>query len=569
MSCVWRRNLVLLILLGWWAVLLPAATRAQEADQPRELVGIACPFLLPAGEIEGETMECFYLIVPQDRQEPEGVEIELALAVLYSPSDSPLPDPLLYLEGGPGGSALSGVEDWVDSPLRIERDIILLDQRGTGYSYPRLHCYEADEIENDVPQALAECAARLAQEEGVDLRDYNTINSAADVAALRVALGYNEWNLYGVSYGTRLALTVMRDQPQGIRSVILDSSYPPVVDGYDEQTPNAYRAFRVLFDRCAAEPACAAAYPNLENVLYGLVEDWNAEPVFIAETQEALYGDDLLNLLFEYLYVTDIIPYLPRLIYELDGGDFSTYVALQEGSLPLTNEGSFADEGSEGEWWVEEFYGVFDLLEEDNAINAFYEIEPGDFVALEDWMYEYFSEEDADYFVGWLEEMDEQPYRDAMFLLYAEDVSDTQGLFDAIECNEEIPFNNLATAESLAQAVPEPLRGAMLIDVEGQFETCANWQSGVAPAIEDMPVASDIPTLVLAGEFDPITPPVWGQIAAATLSRSFYVEFPGVGHGAIDGGTCPMQIIQTFLVTPLTPPDTTCIAAMKVNFVSP
>ena len=100
---------------------------------------------------------------------------------------------------------------------------------------------------------------------GVDLAAYNTTENAADIADLRVALGIDSWNVYGVSYGSRLALTVLRDHPQGIRSVVLDSVSPPTVNIVETWWSAPASSFKAIFAACAAQAACAKAYPNLES----------------------------------------------------------------------------------------------------------------------------------------------------------------------------------------------------------------------------------------------------------------------------------------------------------------
>jgi pimeloyl-ACP methyl ester carboxylesterase len=171
-------------------------------------------------------------------------------------------------------------------------------------------------------QALLECRERLASE-GVNLAAYNSAENAADLNDLRRALGLAAWNLYGISYGTRLALTAIRDFPQGLRSVVIDSVYPPQVSLFADIPANGARAFGVLFDECAADAICAAAYPNLGSVFFDLVDRFNTDPVTFkvklhsGETYDVLLnGDGLMGLTFQSLYATSLLPYLPRLIFD-------------------------------------------------------------------------------------------------------------------------------------------------------------------------------------------------------------------------------------------------------------
>ena len=180
------------------------------------------------------------------------------------------------------------------APILDVCDLVFFDQRGTGYSEPSLACPEfidltLDILDDDLSlaqgnqrqlEALAACGDRLLQE-GIDLTAYNSAENAADVADLRLVLGYEEWNLYGVSYGTRLAQTIVRDHPEGIRSIILDSAYPLAANIQLETAVNADRAFALFFAGCAADPACAVAYPDLEQVFAELVVQLNESPLVV------------------------------------------------------------------------------------------------------------------------------------------------------------------------------------------------------------------------------------------------------------------------------------------------
>ena len=627
-----------LLLLVVTVLPAPVPALAQGGYEP-EFEWDDCPFPLPEGETEGNTIDCGYLFVPQDRTEPDGPWVELAVAILYSTSGTPADDPLLYLEGGPGGSALDGVDLWVDSAFRDERDIILLDQRGTGYSYPRLVCYEVDELDDyydtdDEVAAHRECVQRLRTEDEVDVADYTSRQSAADIADLRVALDYDEWNLYGVSYGTRLALTVMRDQPAGVRSVILDSVYPPVVDAYEEEPVNAYRSFRVLFDQCAADAACNGAFPNLEQRFYALVDRLDSDPLYVASEDLDLDGATLVDTMFEFFYDTTSIPYLPLLIDELDRDSTDTLLMLFEGgpdyydpvwlfvdelyyamddlndddyygfwdaldvegvnALPgLIREYFSADdadyllalldnvtdweqleyelyyEESDPVWlFADELFFLMDDMDDDSYYDFWDELDAGGIDVLPDLIDEYFSMDDADYLLMLLDDVTD--WDQLEYELYYEDVSDSDGLFNAVECQEELPFNSYDEAVTLAAGLPTQVTETMLASVEAQLEICVIWQASSPAPVEDLAVSSAIPTLVLSGQYDPITPPAWGTTAAATLPNSFSFEFPGVGHGAVDGGDCPVNIALAFLNAPTTTPDATCITAMSgSDFVLP
>lgn len=190
------------------AVEEPAAAVAGGGDGVYERAD--CPFDSDAD------VECGYLTVPENRTKADSPLIQLAVAILYAP-DGSTELPIVFLEGGPGGSSLAefSAEEW-DFPFTRNRDLIFIDQRGTGYSIPTLDCPELSDETYDLSQENPEmdCRERLVAE-GVDLTAYNTTENAADIAALRSALDIEAWDLLGVSYGTRLALDVMRFHPEG------------------------------------------------------------------------------------------------------------------------------------------------------------------------------------------------------------------------------------------------------------------------------------------------------------------------------------------------------------------
>lgn len=210
-----------------------------------------CAFPVPSGY----TPECGYLIVPENRAQVDSPPIRLHVAIFRNRSADPAPDPVVHLAGGPGSSSLDVAGYMLGQGLDAileRRDFILFDQRGTGYSQSRLDCPErealtsllldgrlsAEETQPAVLEAFQRCRERLAAQ-GIDLSAYHSAASAADLNDLRLALGYEKLNLYAVSYGTRLALTLMRDYPQAVRSAVLDSAYPLQVNLYTALAPNA------------------------------------------------------------------------------------------------------------------------------------------------------------------------------------------------------------------------------------------------------------------------------------------------------------------------------------------
>ncbi len=343
----------------------PAPTTEPTPTPAASFRGAPCPFDLPAGQEEGETVECGFLTVPEDRSDPESPTIDLAVAIFH-PGGEPEPDPIIYLEGGPGGSGLEMIQytfgTLFEPVLAAGRDLIVFDQRGVGFSEPALECpgmrelnlelldeeidgervSDEDALAMIMDEALA-CREDLGEE--AELEDYHTAASAADVEDLRLALGFDEVNLWGTSYGTWLALEVMRRYPEGIRSVVLDSVYPPDVDLLAETPTNAARSIDLLFEACEADEGCNSAYPDLQDVYAGTVERLNAEPASFEITNPLtgdsydllMTGDNLAALLFQFLYGTEIIPALPRILVDASQGTY-TDIARLMGPLLATGQ---------------------------------------------------------------------------------------------------------------------------------------------------------------------------------------------------------------------------------------
>ncbi|MBN1137724.1 MAG: alpha/beta fold hydrolase [Anaerolineae bacterium] len=492
----------------------PTATPAPTPPPPtatmEAVTGLekgACPFDLPAGLVEGKTIDCGYLVVPEDRSDPNSPTIRLAVAILH-PSVTPQPDPIVYLEGGPGGSALEFLfltfGEQFEPLLAAGRDIILFDQRGVGRSEPALDCPGIRELglellDDEVDGRLVDSeealdlfkgealACRQDLAEAAELAAYNTAASAADVNELREALGYDQVNLWGASYGTWLALEVMRRYPEGIRSVVLDSVYPPQRDLLAEAPTNAARSIDLLFEACAADQACNAAFPNLSGVYLDTVERLNQERAHFKVTDPltrksydmTMTGDNLATLLFRFLYGTSVIPSLPQILYDASQEDYATLAQLM-----------------------------------------------GSLLAVGEVM--------------------------------------SQGQQFSVLCHDEVPFISPEAFETSLAEHPE-LERAFSDTVLGELglEVCADWQVGRADETLTQAVSSDIPTLIMAGEFDPITPPAWGRQVGETLKNSYFFEYPGVGHGASASPGCPQEMMMAFLDDPGRAPDDACVAEME------
>ncbi|WP_327093236.1 alpha/beta hydrolase [Nonomuraea sp. NBC_01738] len=242
------------------------------------------------------------------------------------------------MSGGPGGETFDDIPFLVSSGLNRDRQLIVMAQRGNLYDQPNLACPEVDrfsarsvgllsyapETEKLALGAVQRCRDRLTAD-GTDLSAYNSTQNAADFADLRTALNIKQWNVYGHSYGSDLALTYLRLHPQGIRAVALDSVAPPQFVSLPFGWHSAREGLDNLYQACAAEPRCRSRYPNLERTLNEMVRKLEARPLTLNvrppqggdPVKVVLDGGALLNILVaKAIPLTDV----PAAIDELGRG---------------------------------------------------------------------------------------------------------------------------------------------------------------------------------------------------------------------------------------------------------
>ena len=239
-------------------------TRTERARPPIELGGVP----LASCRLRSIEAQCGSLAVPEDPDDPTGRRIELRVAVIPAETDTPEPDPVFMLAGGPGGAATEAMT-WTATTFRgihAVRDIVLVDQRGTGGSNALWLGAVPDvaglsEAEADATlRTWAE--ARLAELDG-DPRFYTTSVAMDDLDAVRSALGHDLINLVGVSYGATAAQYYVRQHGEHLRSVVLDGATLLDVPIFEVMAAASQQALDLLFERCAADDACAAAFPTL------------------------------------------------------------------------------------------------------------------------------------------------------------------------------------------------------------------------------------------------------------------------------------------------------------------
>ena len=435
------------------------------------------------------------LTVPENRDRPQKAQVQLPVATVRSQAATKAPDPIVHLAGGPGQAAFPILNFVLATDLGGPRDVIVLSQRGTAASTPNLDCPELTDatwaqfatadppaVEQRTFDAVVRaCRARL-RASGVDLNSYNTITNAADVADLRLALGVREWNIWSLSYGTALAQEVMREHPDGLRSVVLDSTVPPDKGfGGTDEVRRAMDSIQRLLAGCATSPACNAAHPTLARDLKDVVAALDAQPYQSVVTDPdtgtqravAFTGRDLIYGLANIPRISSLISQFPQVVSQFKAGQYGFIDTLASTLIP-------------------QLYTTSD------------------------------------------------------------------GMHLSVQCADRAHIDVQSGLRRLLVAHPEYETFG-----SGVSAACPAWPVRPVPRSFNHPVASTIPTLVLAGEWDPTTPAKPAREVAKRLKRSSFVEFPGLGHVVVRfNNPCPQSLLQGFIANPTQRPDTTCVSQL-------
>ena len=339
-----------------------ACSAPQPAPTPNPNIGqfeaAPCPVELPPGLKLGDNVEFGYVTVPERHAHPEGPVIQIAVARFRSAAENPAPDPVILNTGGPGDSNMDQFLPLLGGPagpmLLAQRDALIIELRGLRYSQPALVCAEVYDAQlgmvgEDVkgPEAnrrlldgMRACHDRLVAE-GVDLSAYNNVETAWDIALITASLGYDQFNLFGSSAGTIVAQHVMREFPERVRSVVLNAAVPLGWPFLGEMMPNAAASLENAFRLCAEDAACNAAYPDLEDRFFALLEQLNREPVTVpvanpvdGETVDfVINGDRVSTWLFSTMYTNTQVP---ATIARFLDGDFEELQKSPQLFFPMT-----------------------------------------------------------------------------------------------------------------------------------------------------------------------------------------------------------------------------------------
>lgn len=292
---------------------------------------------------KGQKYTFGYLEVLENRQDPDSKTIEIPVYIFKSRNEKPKKDPIIYTVGGPGSTTMPTAQYMDYYKYLDDRDFILVEQRGNYYAKPHLDCpewsqaiYESNQPTFDLSnydelfeQSATDCKERL-KKMGIDLNGYNTNEIAADINDLVKVLEIEKYNLLTISYSTKIAQVLMRDYPDKIRSVVMDSPLPLEVN-YDEQSvQNLLESVDKLLSDCESNTNCNSAYPNIKKRFSEYLKEKTEKPLTVEVENsktgltETFYlkGEDLITVFTSAS--TGSVPNVPFEINKLLNNDLTT-----------------------------------------------------------------------------------------------------------------------------------------------------------------------------------------------------------------------------------------------------
>jgi pimeloyl-ACP methyl ester carboxylesterase len=430
--------------------------------------------------------KCGRLEVYEDRAARKGRKISLNIVVLPATGAQREPDPLFYFAGGPGSAATEDAAGIAQlfAKIREHRDLVFVDQRGTGGSNP-LNCdfFNANDLQSYLGyffplEDIRKCRTQL--ELKADLKLYTTTIAMDDIDDARAALGYDRINMFGGSYGTRAALTYLKRHPQYVRAAILQGVSPTNQLMPRDFPQHTERALQGVLSECVADEQCNGAFPNVKAEAQSVLAQLMKGPVEVevqrpgsSERVKVKLSRDLAAETIRYmLYNPVAASRLPLMIHTAAQGDFGpmTRAALQY-RANLVGTGS-------------------------------------------------------------------------------------NGMYLSVTCAEDLPWIKPGEGERIGQ-------NTFLGDyrLRQQREACELWPRATIERDYLQPTRSDVPVLILTGEWDPVTPPLYGEATAKELKNSLHIVVPHGAHGlgGLEGMDCIDNIINKFIESGTTKDiDTSC-----------
>ncbi len=297
----------------------------------RRLLCVLFFALLSCTQLEKHKTIDGILEVPENRQNPDSRTLKLVYKVLKAKNVTSSKAPIVYLQGGPSGATLVMEEMWENHPFRMDRDIVLMNQRGTGESEALCRDMGAEffeilrqdldiDAEYIATKSLFSDCKKIIESKKVDMAGYSSTENAADFEELRKVLGYDKWNLLGGSYGSRLGLTMMRDFPNSIRSAVFTGIVAPESNYIEDFVQNFENALFAVLEKCEEDEDCNSRYPNLKNRLLKTLKTLESNPMCLEYKEKLLILNvqDAQFLLHQALYSRYSIANIPLIIEALE-----------------------------------------------------------------------------------------------------------------------------------------------------------------------------------------------------------------------------------------------------------
>ncbi len=429
---------------------------------------------------------CGTFTVAENPDAPNGRQLELFVARIPALSPEPAADAFTIINGGPGASSVTLYVDLqqIFSGVLRERDIVLLDQRGTGRSEP-LDCPTLESaVETFAEAQVLEATTRCLHDLDHDPRYFTTSIAVRDLEALRQELGYQQWNIYGVSYGTRVAQHYARRYPGSVRTLIIDGVVPPQSSLGPDIAINAQLTLDSVLERCRQDGDCSRTFPQLTERLEDLSTQLRDQPVQLEQADPVTGRVAPFTLTYSHLastlrllsYAPETASLIPLIVSEAAGRH--NFVPLASQAMRIEAEVS-------------------------GAISF--------------------------------------------------------GMHNSVVCTEDVPFygdlENRWTELDATYLGGDQVRALQTI--------CKVWPAGPMDPDFKEPLATAVPTLLLSGEFDPITPPEYAHQAGARLTNRVELIAPGQGHGVVGRGCLPLVMSDFIMSANLGELDTSCIARMR------
>lgn len=438
-----------------------------------------------------------YLEVLENRGNPSGNKIKLPIYIFKSRSKNPKSDPILYTVGGPGYTSMRASKYMEYYKYLDDRDFILFEQRGTQYAKPSLDCpewtkavyesnlpnFDASKTDSLFQKAAKGCNEQL-RKKGIDLNYYTTNQIAADINDLVNVLEIEKYNLLTMSYSTKIGQVLLRDYPDKIRSVVMDSPLPLEVNYDEESVYNLLESLDKLLIDCETDTDCNNAFPHIKSRFFAYLEEKTSNPLLVkVENPENgkletfyLKGKDLINVFSSVS--TGSVPNIP---FEID---------------KLLNN---------------------DLTSVKEQLSYLFR-EPGKGTGV--------------------------------------------GMRLSVWCAEENPFNSQEKITIETNKYPE-VKG--LSPAVFDNEVCEIWSVKKVTEVENQAVRSDIPVLLISGEYDELTPAKWADSMTNNLTNSYHLIFKGWKHGPTTNwnNPCAMQTANDFFNNPIEKPNPNCFEQIK------